>query len=159
MKKILAFILLAVMIFTFSGCKAKDAVFIHDNMSITLTDEFTEAQFEGYDVCFDSANVAVFVIKEEFTILPGAENYTLEQYLDLVMVANKDKNPTSFTKGDLVGFSYTNFITEENCDFTHSAYLYKSADAFWMIQFACKTAEIAKYEPFFEERAKTVTFS
>ncbi|MBR2043059.1 MAG: hypothetical protein IJ946_01830 [Clostridia bacterium] len=160
MKRIIAAVLLFVMVFTFAGCKVKDAVFTCQELSITLTEEFKETQIEGYTTCFDSADVAVFVLKEEFSLMVGFEDYTLDQYADLVLQANKHRNPET-VKIDGLGncIKYTFYNEELKQDYTYLAMLYKADTAFWMVQFTCKTEEYPQREAFFIERAKTVTFN
>jgi hypothetical protein len=159
-KKIVAVVLMLVMVFTFVGCKVKDVVFTCQELSITLTENFKETEIEGYTACFDSPDIAVFTLKEEFSLMTGFEDYTIDQYADLVLQANSDRNPET-VKIDGLGncIKYTFYNTELNQDYTYIAALYKADTAFWMVQFACKTEEYPQREEFFIERAKTVTFS
>ncbi len=163
MKKLLAFILVFVMIFSFAGCNVtdgKDKIFSYDEMSITLNEGFVESEMEGYNVCYDSKDIAVFVLKEEFSLMVGFEDYTLDQYADLVLQANKERNPQT-VKIDGLGncIKYTFYNEELKQDYTYLAALYKSDSAFWMVQFTCKTEKYEEFEPYFIERAKTVTFN
>lgn len=159
MKRIISVVLLLAMVLTFAGCSVKDKVFTCEELSVTLTEEYFETEMEGYNACFDSANVAVFVLKEEFNLMEGFEDYTLEQYANLVMQANSARNPERADKDGLIGIKYSFFNSEENQNYTYWASLYKADDSFWMVQFVCKAEEYEKYESYFVERAKTVTFS
>lgn len=162
MKKITALVLALALIFTFAGCSVKDGkdkVFTCEELSITLNEGYTETQMEGYTACFDSADAAVFVLKEPFSLMVGFEDYTLEQYAELVMQANSTKEPLRADMSDIPGVKYTYFNTETNTDYTYYAALYKSDNAFWMVQFVSKTEDYPEYEAYFTERAKTVTFS
>ena len=54
----------------------------------TLTDEFVKTDIENYTIAYDSKNVAVFALKEAFALADGFQDYTLEQYGDLVLQNN-----------------------------------------------------------------------
>ena len=49
--------------------------FSSNGMTITLTDEFVKTNIEQYTVAYDSKNVAVFALREEFTLADGFEDY------------------------------------------------------------------------------------
>lgn len=161
-KRIIAVVLLFAVVLTFAGCGVKDTkdkVFTCEEMSITLNEGYTETEMEGYTACFDSATVAVFIIKEEFSLMVGFEDYTLEQYADLVMQANSARTPERADTDELTCMKYSYFNSEENQNYIYLASLYKSDNAFWMVQFVCKEEDYAEHEAYFIERAKTVQFS
>ena len=162
MKKIISCLLLFVLIFTFAGCSVKDRkdkVYTCEELSITLNEGYVETEMEGYTTCFDSPTVAVFVLREEFSLMVGIEDYTLDQYADLVMQANSVRNPQRADTEGLTCMKYSYFNAEKNEEYTYLTFLYKSDNAFWMVQFACKSEYYAEHEAYFIERAKTVTFS
>ncbi len=162
MKRIIAIALLFAMVLTFAGCSVKDTkskVFTCEELSVTLNEGYVETEMEGYDACFDSSTVAVFILKEEFSLMEGFEDYTLEQYADLVLQANSARSPERADTDGLTCMKYSFFNAEENETYTYLASLYKSDNAFWMVQFVCKAEDYAEHEAYFIERAKTVTFS
>lgn len=162
MKKIISLFLVLATLLTFAGCSIKDRkdkVFTCEELSIVLNDGYVETQVEGYTACFDSSTVAVFVLKEEFSLMAGFEDYTLEQYADLVLQANSIRNPQRADTDGLTCMKYSYFNTEKNQDYTYLASLYKSDNAFWMVQFVCESEDYPEHEAYFIERAKTVKFS
>lgn len=90
--------------------------FSSNGMTITLTDEFIKADVEKYTAAYDSKNVAVFALKEEFTLADGFQNYTLEQYGDLIIQNNNLSSSKIENIEGLTTFEYesTNPDTFEN---------------------------------------------
>ena len=77
------------------------------------------------------------------------EDITLEQYAELVMQANSDKDPVA---GDDINGCPTILY-----DF-YLTVLYQADDGFWMVQFASVKDDFDTYEPSFVEAAKSVSF-
>lgn len=171
MKKLVALFLLATMLLSFCACgSAAPKAFSSNGMTITLTSAFKEVSQEGYTVCFDSKDVAVFALKEKFTgtniMVDGSSGnmkkdseLTLREYAKLVREANITKTPTPTTEVEgLTTFEFS-FLNEElNQTYKYFCVMYKTSDAFWLIQFA--TLE-SKYEDNYAsilEWAKSVNF-
>ena len=149
MKKLLSVLLLATMLLTFCACQsATPKEFSAAGMTMTLTSAFKENTQQGYTVCYDSKDVAVFVLKEKFTgkmvtVDSATGNFkkdselTLNEYTRLVRQANITKNPSSAKEVEgLTTFEYT-FLNEElNQTYTYFCVTFKAKDAFWLVQFA-----------------------
>ena len=132
--------------------------FTANGMSITLTKAFKETQMQGFTNCYDSADVAVFALKEEFTLMEGFEKYTLEQYADLVIQNNNLSEAVVKKENGLTGFQHewVNPDTQDTCRYI--SFVYKTEDAFWLVQFATlKENADARMEDI-TQWAKTVTF-
>ena len=100
MKKIASLFLCAFLLLTAAGCashsnpfSAEEKLFSSDGMEITLTKAFRKTSVDGYTVCYDSSKVAVFALKEAFSLAEGLEEMTLDDYRELVLQANESKNP------------------------------------------------------------------
>lgn len=135
---------------------AKD--FSSNGMSISLTDEFIEIDVENYTVVYDSKNVAVFALKEAFALADGFQNYTLEQYGNLIL---KNNNLSASELQNLDGltefeYEFTNPNTKDT--YTYFSFVYKADDAFWLVQFATLTENVDEYRAQILEWAKTVSF-
>ncbi len=132
--------------------------FSSDKMSITLTEEFEKTEMEGFTVAYGSKDVAVFVIKESFSLQEDAKSLTLKEYANLVIEKN-DRDATAKEKDGLIcfEFDYLNPDTKEN--YRYFAYVYKSEDAFWLVQFAVLKENSDAYEEKIGEWAKSVEFS
>lgn len=131
--------------------------FSSDGMTITLTDAFAEVVMDAFTAAYDSADAAVFALKEAFTSADGLEDYTLAQYADLVIQANSLPSARATVSDGLVHFEYTN--TTPNGDYRYFAYVYKAADAFWLVQFAVPDETAEDYTAQIQAWAKSVTFS
>ena len=126
-------------------------------MSITLTNEFKETSYTGFDVVYEADEMFVFVLSESFSLLPGSENYTLQEYAQLVIEANNLENVEIKTEDGLVYFEYT---SDKNSHLYHyTAYVYKSSDSFWLIQFATFSSEANEYRNDIKDWAKSVEFA
>ena len=55
-------------------------------------------------------------------------------------------------------FEYTFENTDADVTFCYYAYIYKSHDAFWLVQFAVAEDTAAEYEPLINQWAQSVTF-
>lgn len=137
----------------------KAKTFSAAGMQITLTDSFRETDTDNFTVAYDSAKAAVFALREPFTLMDGMENNDLMQYADLVINANSLGDAAVKTADGLTWFEYSADNTELNTTYCYYAYVYKAADAFWLVQFVAAEDDAAQYAPQFAKWAKTVTFS
>lgn len=162
MKRAAALLLVLCCLFSLMGCSAKkvyeaDAkTFTNDGLQIELTESFrAKEDYEGYTVCYDSAEVAVFVLKEAFTLAEGSESLSLEEYAGYVYEANASKNPDDVTTVDgLTCMEYT--FDNNGSEYSYFCAMFKGSDAFWLVQFVCMDTIYEEYKPYFIEWAKTV---
>ena len=145
-----------------SGCalfEASPKTFTKAGMSITLTDRFTERDYVSFTAVYDSQYVAVFVLKEEFTLFEGSalgKNSSLNDYANAVILANGlDVSPV--TEDGLTFFTYQKENNGTDC--TYFATVHKSDDAFWLIQFSAKTEQYESQKDNILTYAKSVSFS
>ena len=132
--------------------------FSSDGMTITLTDEFIKAGVEEYTVAYDSKNVAVFALKEEFSLADGFQNYTLEQYGDLVIQNNNLSSSKIENIEGLTAFEYEFTNPDTKDTYKYFSFVYKTNDAFWIVQFATLTENVDEYSSKIFEWAKTISF-
>ena len=142
-----------------SGQRSREKAFSSNGMTITLTAGFQEIQIANYTVTYDSRNVAVFAMKEPFSLAEGFENNSLDQYADLLIQANGWSDVKKFTHDGLSGFEYdfTNPTTKLECHYT--SYVYRSDDAFWVVQFATLKENADKFAEQIKKWARSVSFS
>lgn len=159
MKKILSLFLVMALAFVFASCGAQPKEFSSSGMTITLTNAFRENTQAGYTVCYDSSDVAVFILKESFSMQPGVENLALEEYAELVRQSNASKSPSATVKQDGFYVMEYDFLNEaENQTYSYYCTMFKGPDAFWLVQFACKEGVYDSHKDTFLEWAKTVSF-
>lgn len=161
MKKILCCLLVVSFLFSLTACGGVSAKeFTSNGMTITLTSAFKEISVEGYTVCYDSKDVAVFVLKESFSVQEGFGDLSVDDYAKLVHTANASKNPSAVTKeGDLTVMEYDFLNQQENQTYSYYSAMFKGPDAFWLIQFACKEDLYEDKKDTFIEWAKTAKFA
>lgn len=133
--------------------------FSADGMTITLTDAFQKTDIDGFTVTYDSSEVAVFCLKEPFSLMDGLENYTLEQYAELVVQANGLSLSDVENVDGIPRFTYSYTNPDTGDAYRFFTYLYKSSDAFWMVQFAVLQDVLPQYEQPVRDWARSVTFS
>lgn len=143
----------------FSNDKASEKTFSASGMSITLTDEFTQSEFEGYTATYGSENVAVIALKEDYSLMEELRDYTIKEYIELVVQASNLTSVQIKTAGELTYFEYeaTNPSTEDT--YRYFSYVYKTNDSFWLIQFATLSEDADKYDNQIAEWAKSVKFA
>ncbi len=164
MKRIVALVLSLTAIFVFASCnvlqelkpyEAEDKVFEKEGLTITLTEAFEEVAVEGYTGCYESLFASAFVLKEPFDSFEGFEDYTIEDYEQLVLKANASKNPVSSELEGMPVMEYAFYNEEVDVDYRYYAVMLKGADAFFMVQFACAEEYYEEFKPHFEEWAKS----
>lgn len=143
----------------FLDLNSKPETFTADGMQITLTSAFDEASFEGYNVCYESDDVAVLVLKEEFTLFAPDENFTLEEYGNILLEGNDLSSTASLQTTDgITHFEYEYTSPEDGNDYNYFATIYKSDDAYWLIQFVTFAEDADDYRATIMEWAKSVEF-
>lgn len=165
MKKIVV-VITAIMLVLLAGCSsidvktAKTEEFSSKGISITLTKAFKEAEFSGYTVCFDSPEIAVFTLKEEFSAFESFGDISLSEYAQFVLEANKSKSAKEVLESDgLTYLEYEFHNDSENKDYGYFVTMFKGPDAFWLVQFACEKSLYENNKPYFIKWAKTVQFT
>ncbi len=129
-----------------------------DGMRLTLSDDFSEAPIKGYTAAYGTEDTAVFVLKEPFSLLEGAEEYTIGQYRDILIEANGLTGVDRIDQEGLTGFSYPFSDPETGEALCFFDYVYKSDDAFWLLQFVVPGAEADGRADEIAGWARTVSF-
>lgn len=157
---VLSFIIAFVGAFFGTGMEGAPQTFEADGVSITLNDSFWESELEGYDVCCESMDSTVVALKESFADFPEAEEYTIDEYAQLVIKNTANGALTDINvqhKDDLTYFVYDHTDEYYN-DYTSYVCVYKTDDAFWIVSFAAYKEDFEEYLPLFENWAKSVEF-
>lgn len=140
------FSIMLTLVLLLTGCAAAETEpaapaaqdFSKAGLTVTLTEEFYEKEHMGYTTCFLSEDIAVFLLKEEYTLFENTDfssASSLEEYAGLVWNANQfTGNVPLVTDGDLKYFEYD--YSANGNDYTYRTYVFKAADGFWLVQFA-----------------------
>lgn len=133
---------------------AEEKTFAEQGLRITLTDEFETAQVPRYTACYSMGETAVFLLREDFSLMEGFAELPLDAYGAMVLANNHfDQSVTLKEEDGMTVFSY------DDGTFYYYCVLLKGPDAFWMVQFTTSAEEPEAWVPLFREWAKTVTFS
>lgn len=148
MKKLSFTLVIITLIISLTGCSLfasapKDKTFTKSGMSITLTEDFNEKEIVSYTATYESTHVAIFALKEEFNLLAGFEDYTLDEYAGMV-IENNGKDCQVEHKDDLTYFTFD--YAANGKTYKYLSCVYKGTDAFWLIQFSTVADEYGKYE-------------
>ncbi|MEE1321167.1 MAG: hypothetical protein UHM85_06505 [Acutalibacteraceae bacterium] len=138
----------------FFGSEPVAETFTCDEMSIVLTDEFIETSADGYDAIYSSGDVVVLVMKEDFAVLEGLEDYSTEEYCKLVL-ENGSKSDAEITTKD--GISYFTY-QDEDIEYNYEAFAYKTDKSFWLIQFSTDIENMETYDEQIDLWVNSITF-
>ena len=134
--------------------------FTYGNMSVTLTNEFSDRNIDGYSACYESYDNLVMIIKDDRSFFEDFETYSLLQYGEDTITYNEfDSSVKLQNDYGLVYFEYE-YTDEETGDiYSYFVPMYKSDDAFWFFQFACFKEDYETNREQFIEWAKSVEFA
>ena len=135
-----------------------EKVFQAEEMRITLTEEFEAFQEERFTATFASKQVGVLVLKEPFSLAYGSKDLTVEEYGHLVISANGITGTKLCTEGGLCYFEFQRANPEDNRVYSYFAAVYKSENAFWLVQLSTQVAQYKNLRDTLEAWARTVTF-
>ena len=141
-----------------SGLFVEEKVFSSTGISFTLTDQFRKTEIDGYTVAYESPYIAAFALKEDFSLLEGFEEYTLEEYAELVILATGLESTEAENVDGLICFDYDYTNAETNTSYKYFTYVYKTNDAFWSVQFVTVLENAEEYESQIHEWAKAIEF-
>ncbi len=137
----------------------KDKTFTASGMSITLTNEFiTTDELLNCVAGYESANVAVMVMKEKYDNAPGFKDLTPKEYGELCLEAG-GRNDISVKEND--GMTYCEYKNKSEVNgimYQYYGFFYKSSDSYWTVTFASSEKYAEKNSDVFLKWAKTVTF-
>ena len=159
--------LLLTLVLLLCGCSTDAApaapaaqTFSNAGMNITLTESFFEKEHVAYTMCYTSDEIAVFTLREEYSLFDNTDfssASTLEEYAGLVWNANQfSGNVPLVVDGDLKYFEY-DFSSNGNL-YTYRTYVFKDAEGFWLVQFACFTDRYEALQDTIHGYAASVSF-
>lgn len=129
----------------------------NEGIRITLTDEFSRKDYEGFTDCYVSSNISVMLFKEGFYEYYDISDYTVEEYGDGFLEANE---LTSCTLEKIDGLTYFEYsqVSDLSKEYGYFGVIFKDDDAFWVVQFSAYLEDMEEYKPQFIEWAKTIQF-
>ena len=133
---------------------AEPKTFLEQDMQITLTDKFEEQEPMGdFDYIYQSRTVVVQVFRESFTEGIGVEDWTLEEYAEIMTEFNGFDAEVK-TEDGLVCFDRSSTISGK--EYRYFSVVLKGSDAFWYVEFVCVEKNFEDYKPDFIKWAKSI---
>ena len=163
MKKNIKLFGLLLTVLLIAGCsllKEPTKTYTVNGISVTMKDDFKEKDLVSVTTYLESTDAIFTALKEEFVNLESVginRNSTLRDYAEAVAYNNNLSSSNIIEQDGLVYFTYTREVSGKN--FYYLATVYKSDDAFWLVNFACESKNKDSFEPKFIEWAKTVEFT
>ncbi len=141
------------------GCfGATEKEYASNGFKIKVDEELFEKDLATATAYFTGEKTLVMAIKEEFTLLEAVdikESSTLKDYAEVVIANNKADYEIK-EKDGLTYFEYEKEVNGKN--YYYLSTVYKSHDAFWLVNFACEKKNKEAYQEKFLTWAKTVEF-
>ena len=129
---------------------------VHE-LRISLTEAFSKMEIDGFSACYANQNTVVMVLREDFSNFDGAQDYTLEEYGNLLLTAN-ELTEAKLTVSDNMGeFQYSR--TNSGTTYRYFSFIYKSEQAFWFVQFGVEEVNADATYDQCRSWAQTVTFA
>ena len=141
----------------FDGDRTAEKTFTANGLTITLTEGFKEESSVMVTTGFSSKDVYVAALREPFTLLPGSEDMTVEEYAELVKTAN-NRTETVQKYGDLTGFDYDHEGADGKSELHSRIFMFKEEEAFWTVQFITLRKDFEKYADRINTWAASVRF-
>lgn len=136
------------------------AEFSAAGMNITLNESFTQKEYVTYTTGFESADIAVFVLLEEAALFDGTDygtDFSADTYAEMLWKSNGNAGSPELTSaGDLVWFDFD--ASANGNDYTYRAFVFKSADGYWLVQFAALAENFEALADTMNAYAATITF-
>ncbi len=158
---ILAILLLVCL--AFGGCAKNDKLFYSTHLTISIKppEDFQEVKIEGLAAAYESEYMAIRVLRERFESYEGVDERINEdtsalEYAQFLSEINEGSEGGAFVEGDLTLFYFTQVGSEKT--FRGAAYVYKSVDSFWTVQFITEEKDFEQYRNQIVEMALSVGF-
>ena len=167
LKKILIPFLCCLLLLSLFGCS--DEYLVSDDpaktfteeggFSIVLTEAFTKIEKEGYTLCYDSSQAAVFCIEAKFEDYPEIAKMSFDDYVADVLSKNADKDLTEkVIVNDITCVEYEVDDLESDQTWYFLTAIMESENAFWLVQFMCETKYADALSPAFASWLTSVSF-
>jgi len=159
MKKSLYFLITLLFCITLTGCLGeKTKTYTSHGVSIDLPTSFYEKDLASVTAYLESNKAIISFIKEDFSTLEVVEitkDSTLDTYAKAVLENNKLTSEMK-TQKDYQYFTYEKSASGK--DFFYTSAVFKTDDAFWLVNFACEVKDKDTYKTEFLKWADTIKF-
>lgn len=161
MKKYLSILLVIVAIFMLTGCSSDpDAkVFKEDDFEITLNNGFQKKSIQGLKYYYENNDmqIGITVNNESKQLFESAGVDFPDDvvgYAEFVVSANKLTDSKVVSKGKYAQFDYKKTVNGR--EYYYYGTTHRSGDAYWMINFYCRSEKAQEYQKTFEKWASSI---
>lgn len=131
--------------------EADPCTFTKENFRITLTEDFTQVEEQGFFACYESSSAVVMVAREECALY---EDMDLESYASLVVLAMERNDVQIQGTDDLFWITYT--LTADGQEILYKVACLKDGGYYWLVNFATPATNRETYEKIFEQWAASI---
>ena len=135
-----------------------ETVYEVEDLHITLPEDFQAFENERFTGILLNQDVGISFLKEPFQQVAGSESLSLEEYGHLVIGENGIIGTMLCTEYGLTYFEFLRETQETGDSVAYFAAVYKSNDAFWLLQFSVAEEDYESLRPDMERWARSVTF-
>lgn len=129
--------------------------FSAQELQITLTEAFAETEIPGYTACFSAGDTAVFILREDMEQMKAYGNMSLEVYGAMILANNGfDQSVQLEEEGGL-----TTFSSLRGEGYYYYCGLFRSEDAYWMVQITTTADQPEERIPLFRQWLMSVRFN
>ena len=155
-----AVVLVAVLIVFVIGLLREPApkTFTTAGMQITLTDAFKESKPKNFTMCYGAKEMAVYTLKEAFSLSEGLEENTLQEYTARLLAANELSSDIEIVEENGLCYFERSFTNSKGVTYHYFCFSFKAPDAFWSIQFAVHEEDTEALRDTVFSYANSVTF-
>ena len=151
-------IILSLLVFTAACDLSTEETFTEDNFKITLTDDFYKKDNLSSTYYYESTDVGVTAIFEDFESLEEVNinsDSSLEDYLKVVEYANDEEYDSKKSEnGKYYYFDYTASVSGK--EFYYISAVYKGKTGFWLVTSFCEDKNKDELKPVLLKYLNTV---
>ena len=133
--------------------------FTQGDMSITLTDEFRKTEIDMWDAAYKTTDVVVAVKCEDFYLYKDLRYYSPVQYAKEAIRNSGINSTVERGPGSLTYFVFSEHSEDRGVTYQFYCYIYKTTDAFWIVEFCVPAEQVSRYEKTIVEWARSVHFN
>lgn len=123
----------------------KEKTFTESEFSITLTNRFDPERDDDFYAVYGRDDAVVMIARETFAELGEYSSLTVSEYIQAYQESNAAASKTAVKTADgLCYFDYNATVSGD--ELTYRFFAYKSSDAFWTVQIAVFTEDLADSE-------------
>lgn len=142
-------------IHSLASISKKPHTFYTEDFTITLNSSFTIDEDDCFDMIYVTKFCYVGFSEYDYESYPEIADVSAEDYCDMLVKINPIAEYDIVKDGDLI---YVEFEEKLETKYTYRIYVYKTDEAFWLVQFSSPTKKHDVWSANYDEWAKSVKF-